>query len=417
MRVTAATLLAVVGLALGAAPAALAQGDSAAGSLTRSLNAGMRQAGGYSGAEVVDLSVGRRLYAHNADVPRLPASVEKLYTTSTALARFGPGGRLSTTVLGTGHRAGAAYDGTLYLRGGGDPTFGSAAFDRRSYGTGATVQQLASALARQGIHAVNGSIVADATWFDGDRGTPATDNQPSIDVEGALSGLDFNRGWADSDGAAYDAHPALVAGLQLAAALGAAGVRLSAHVRVRAGRTPSSAAPLASAPSPTMARLISLTNTPSDNFFAETLLKDIGARYGAGGSTAAGAAVVRSQMASSFHIHPSMNDGSGLSRSDRTTPDQVVSLLDQQAENSPFTNSLAIAGETGTLVDEMRGTVAQGHCRGKTGSLHDVSNVVGYCVARDGHTLAYAVMMNGVTPDYAHPIQDRMVEAVAGYDG
>ena len=76
-----------------------------------------------------------------------------------------------------------------------------------------------------------------------------------------------------------------------------------------------------------------------------------------------------------------------------------------------------MAGESGTLVDEMRGTYAQGRCRGKTGTLHDVSNVVGYCQARNGDTLTYAFMMNGIYPDYAHPIQDQMEVAVAKYDG
>ncbi len=64
----------------------------------------------------------------------------------------------------------------------------------------------------------------------------------------------------------------------------------------------------------------------------------------------------------------------------------------------------------------MRGTYAQGRCRGKTGTLHDVSNVVGYCQARDGNTLAYAFLMNGIYPDYAHPIQDQMQVALAQYN-
>jgi D-alanyl-D-alanine carboxypeptidase/D-alanyl-D-alanine-endopeptidase (penicillin-binding protein 4) len=94
-----------------------------------------------------------------------------------------------------------------------------------------------------------------------------------------------------------------------------------------------------------------------------------------------------------------------------------VTLLKQMAGNPAFTNSLAVAGETGTLQYEMQGTYAQGRCRGKTGTLHDVSNVVGYCRAADGHTLAYAFLMNGIYPDYAHPIQDQMQVAVARYDG
>ena len=68
---------------------------------------------------------------------RLPASVEKLYTTSTALLRFGPTATLSTTVWGQGSLSPTGiWTGTLYLKGGGDPTFGSANFAQRLRGRG-----------------------------------------------------------------------------------------------------------------------------------------------------------------------------------------------------------------------------------------------------------------------------------------
>jgi serine-type D-Ala-D-Ala carboxypeptidase/endopeptidase (penicillin-binding protein 4) len=387
-------------------------------SLDGSLNLGMRQAGRFSGAYVVDLTANRTLYAKNANTVRLPASVEKLYTTTTALQRFGPDATLTTSLLGSGTQAGGTFTGTLYLRGGGDPTFGSSSFDSANYGTGATVQQLVSALETStGITVLKGNVVADETMFDSDRGTPATGNKPSIDTEGDLSALAFNRGWANSTGTVYFKHPAVEAGQQLVAALKAGGVKVPRHVKITAGRTPTSATTLAGVHSPSLATLVSLTNTPSDNFFAETLVKDLGARFGSAGTTAAGAAVVRAQMASSFDIHPRLNDGSGLSRSDLTTPLQVVTLLRGMATDGTFVASLAVAGETGTLEHEMRGTYAQGRCRGKTGTLHDASNVVGYCRAQDGHTLAYALMMNGIVPDYAHPIQDRMQVALAKYSG
>jgi D-alanyl-D-alanine carboxypeptidase/D-alanyl-D-alanine-endopeptidase (penicillin-binding protein 4) len=387
-------------------------------SLDGGLNLGMRQAGRFSGAYVLDLTANRTLYSKNANTSRLPASVEKLYTTTTVLKRFGPNATLTTSVLGRGSQTGGTFTGTLYLRGGGDPTFGSSSFDLASYGTGATIQQLVSTLQTEtGITALNGNVVSDETLFDSDRGTPATGNQPSIDTEGELSALAFNRGWATSIGTVYVKHPAVQAGQQLVAALKAAGIRVPRHVKITAGRTPHSATTLASVQSPPMATLVALTNSPSDNFFAETLVKDLGARFGSSGTTAAGAGVVRAQMAQSFDIQPRLNDGSGLSRSDLTTPLQVVTLLRGMASNSQFTSSLAVAGETGTLQHEMRGTYAQGRCRGKTGTLHDVSNVVGYCRAKDGHTLAFALMMNGIVPDYAHPIQNRMTVALATYTG
>jgi serine-type D-Ala-D-Ala carboxypeptidase/endopeptidase (penicillin-binding protein 4) len=432
MRPRLTTLIAVLTLTLATAPAALAGGGGSGSlsppggttatgpaehALVKSLAVGMRQAGVYSGADVVDLTTGATLYSHNASTPRLPASVQKLYTTTTALSLYGAGARLKTSVLAVGSTNGGTFTGTLYLRGGGDPTFGSASFDQSSYGTGSSVQQLATNLRGAGINRISGRIVADGSWFDSDKGTPATGNQPSIDVEGELAGLDYNRGWANSSGTVFYPNPVLEAGLQLRAALRADGIKLARGLPVSTGTTPGAATTLTSVSSPTIAKLIDLTNTPSDNFFAETLLKDLGAKFGSGGTTPAGAAVVRTQVASSFGVHPRFDDGSGLSRYDRTTPAQVIALLRTMADNAAFTSSLAIAGETGTLADEMNDTYAQGRCRGKTGTLHDASNVVGYCTARNGHTIAYALLMNGIVPDYAHPIQDRMQVAIARYDG
>ena len=163
--------------------------------------------------------------------------------------------------------------------------------------------------------------------------------------------------------------------------------------------------------------MIQLTNTPSDNFFAEMLLKGLGARFSGHGTTAAGAAVVRADLAAGFGIRPQLYDGSGLSRSDHTSPLQVVTLLKGMATNSAFVQSLAIAGETGTLQDEMNETRAQSRCRGKTGTLHDVASLVGYCQARDGHTLAFAFLMNFVDPNFGHDTEANMAVGVANYNG
>ncbi|MEO6859480.1 MAG: D-alanyl-D-alanine carboxypeptidase [Solirubrobacteraceae bacterium] len=408
----------LLGLASDPAVAARHAAAAASRSLDGALALGMSQAGRASGGYVEDLSTGATLYANRSRVGRLPASVEKLYTTSTALLRFGPVATLSTQVLATGGLQGSTFVGTLYLRGGGDPTFGSAGFVRTEYGVGATVQQLVANLVKAtGMDAFQGSVVADESMLDSLRGTPATGYGPSIDVEGELSALAFNRGWADAYGYVYYKHPAVEAGQQLVAALKAAGVHVPDTTRTRAGDTPSGAAPLAAVLSPRMAKLVSLTNTPSDNFFAETLIKDLGAKFGDAGTTAAGAGVVRSTIAEKFGLHPRFNDGSGLSRYDRTSPFDVVSLLRQQANNPEFVGSLAVAGRTGTLKHELRRTFARGRCRGKTGTLTDASNLAGYCHARDGHTLAFAFLMNKINPDYAHPIQNRMVVAVARYDG
>ncbi|HEV3055809.1 MAG TPA: D-alanyl-D-alanine carboxypeptidase/D-alanyl-D-alanine-endopeptidase [Solirubrobacteraceae bacterium] len=387
--------------------------------LTRALNSGITAAGRSSGADVVDLTTGQQLYSYKSTVGRLPASVEKLYTTATALIRFGPDGTFQTRVYATGALdSTGTWHGTLYLRGGGDPTFGARGFDRYYYGAGATMQRLVANLLRTTpIKALVGQIVGDEHYFDSVRGTVATSYAPSGFLEGLLSGLAYDRGFTNVTESTFQSRPALFAAQQFAAALRAAHVRIAKSTRISAGATPAGAASLTSVHSPRMATLLRLTNTPSDNFFAEMLIKDIGAQFGSGGTTAAGAAVVRAQVASSFGVDPRLDDGSGLSYNDSTSPQQVVTLLSKMHNNTVFYNSLAIAGETGTLANEMNGTVAEGRCHGKTGTLQAVSNLVGYCTARDGHTLAFAFLMNAIDPNSAHPIQDRMAVALANYDG
>ena len=309
----------------------------------------------------------------------------------------------------------------MYLKGAGDPTFGSVAYDRSAYGarTGATLQRLVANLLRTNhITAIEGAIVGDESTLDSHRGTIATGFAFSPYVEGELSGLVYDRGFADASGSSIQNRPALFATQQFVAALRAAGVQIPKGTRVYTHVTPAAAQQLATVNSPRMATLIQMTNTPSDNFFAEMLLKDLGARFGGSGSSAAGAAVVRSQLATTFGINPRIDDGSGLSRGDWTSPRDVVTVLAGLSSDPAFTNSLSVAGETGTLASGLQGTYAQGRCRGKSGTLHDVANLVGLCTAQDGHTLAFAFLLNSLSdPAAGHAIEDNMAVAVAKYNG
>jgi D-alanyl-D-alanine carboxypeptidase/D-alanyl-D-alanine-endopeptidase (penicillin-binding protein 4) len=385
------------------------------------LSADLRRAGGVGGALVVDTNTGETLFSASAHAERIPASVQKLYTTSTALLELGPTATLSTTVLGVGALdPRGVWRGTLYLRGGGDPTFGSAGFDSASYGrgVGATVQRLASSIRRAGIRAVRGAIIGDESYLDSVRGTPATGMAPDLEVEGELSALAFNDGFLSRAATNLQPRPALFATRQFVAALRGAGVRVPASIKIFTGRTPATAKQLAMVSSPPLSTLLHLTNATSDNFFAELLLKDLGARFGAGGTTADGSAVVAGFIRQRFGIDPRFNDGSGLSRYDLSSPLEVVSLLEQMQSNSTFVNSLAIAGVSGTMQQEMLGTRAVGNCRGKTGTLNDVANLVGYCTDRNGDTLAFAFMLNSIASSYkGHLMEDHMGVALANYAG
>jgi D-alanyl-D-alanine carboxypeptidase/D-alanyl-D-alanine-endopeptidase (penicillin-binding protein 4) len=374
-------------------------------------------AGPSSGAYVYDLTAKEALFSERATVLRPPASVEKLYTAVTALEQMGPSARLSTTVLGTGHLApGGVWEGSLYLRGGGDPTFGSTSFIRAHYGgVGTSVSTLASELVRvDGIHRVTGSIEGDESYFDYLRGEPSSDYEPDPFLEGTLSGLAFNRG---ATGAERGPHaPAAYAAHELWATLRADGVTIQGPSG--AARTPAGATQLAQARSPTLDELLGLMLPPSDNFFAETLVKDLGAGFGGAGTTAAGASVVSSTIAALLGIHPHVVDGSGLSPADRTSPYQVADLLVELAPTplgAVLRGDLAIAGETGTLAGRMRDTGASGRCEGKTGTLTGVSNLVGYCQSADRHLLAFAIFTDAIATEAAHTFQDHMAITVADY--
>jgi serine-type D-Ala-D-Ala carboxypeptidase/endopeptidase (penicillin-binding protein 4) len=374
-------------------------------------------AGRHDGAYVYDLTAKQALFSERDTTLRPPASVEKLYTATTALTEMGPTARLSTTVYGVGHLApGGIWEGNLYLRGGGDPTFGSSSFITSHYdGIGTSVSTLVTQLVRtDGIHRITGSIEGDESYFDSYRGEPSSDYAPDPFLEGTLSALAFNRGASGEERGAHA--PAAYAARELWAALKSDGVAI--HGRSGAATTPAGAVQLAQAQSPTVAQLLGLMLPPSDNFFAETLVKDLGASYGGAGTTAAGAAVVSKTIAALLAIHPIVVDGSGLSEEDRTSPYQVTDLLVELAGTPTGTvlrESLAIAGRTGTLELRMRHTAAAGRCEGKTGTLTGVSNLVGYCQAADGHLLAFAIFTDGIATETAHTFQDHMTITLADY--
>jgi serine-type D-Ala-D-Ala carboxypeptidase/endopeptidase (penicillin-binding protein 4) len=366
----------------------------------------MGQAGAASGAVVVDLGSSAQLYASRADARRPPASVEKLYTSAAALLRLGPDARLATQLLADPAVAVAddgVLEGDLYLRGAGDPTFGTAQ---------------ATALARQivaqtGLARVTGRLVGDETAFDRRRG-PGSPG-PSAYV-GPLSALAYNRGLTGLRSPFFQVSPGLFATQAIERALRREGVAFGAKAGL--GRAPADGAPLAALPSPTIADVIGRMNRPSDNFYAETLIKVLGARFGGRGSTSAGARVIRSTLGR-LGIAPTVHDGSGLSRTDRTSPQQLVTLLRAMAadpvDGPPFEASLPVAGRTGTLTGRMRGTAAQDRCRAKTGTLSDVSALAGYCDAPGGRKLAFAILMNRVNTFGARRLQDRMAAALARY--
>jgi D-alanyl-D-alanine carboxypeptidase/D-alanyl-D-alanine-endopeptidase (penicillin-binding protein 4) len=366
---------------------------------------------------VVDAETGKTVCARAPGAARPLASNMKLFTTSTALSRFGPEYRIATELLGDGAVDGrGVLHGSLYLRGAGDPALGEPAFyDRFLGGVGTNVFDLAEGLREAGVKTVTGRLYADDSVFDRLRGV-ADSGYATSPYIGPLSGLDFDSGYRDAGASGFSSEPAKEAAAALAASLRSSGISIRGEV-ARA-MTPAGATTLAAVRSPTMAQLVQTTDVYSDNFFAEMLIKLLGAHFGGAGTTSAGAGVVeRFARAEGTGVHAV--DGSGLTRSNRASPRQVVRLLLAMRSGpigEQFVGDLALTGHTGTVADRTQGTAAYGRCRTKTGTLTGVSNLSGFCFNRDGRTMAFSILMGSVADlGLAHYEQDLIAAAVASY--
>jgi PBP4 family serine-type D-alanyl-D-alanine carboxypeptidase len=155
----------------------------------------------------------------------------------------------------------------------------------------------------------------------------------------------------------------------------------------------------------------------SDNFYAEMLLKEIGAVQGTGGSATAGLAVSRRLLAAAGVQLAGVRtvDGSGLSRLDRWTPAGIASLLQtmwQDPDLRPYlVAALPLAGETGTLDHRMRTGPARGLVRAKTGTTDNASSLSGFV----GERYAFSILENGspVRVLNAEASQNRFAQVLA----
>ena len=374
--------------------------------------------GSASGLLVVDAESGEVICAQAADTPRPLASNTKLFTTAAALSLLGPETRIPTKVMTDGTvDAGGVLHGSLYLQGGGDPTLGTPAFyDSYLAGLGTNIFALVPQLKRAGIKQVTGRLYGDDTIFDRKRGVLDSGYATSQYI-GPLSGLDFNSGFAGNTSSShFSSEPAKLATQTLDNSMRHSGIRISSTVAL--GKTPAAAKSVAVVRSRPLTEIVNTTDVYSDNFFAEMLLKLLGARIGAAGTTAAGTTVVEdfaAELGSEIH----QVDGSGLTRSNEASPQEVVDLLlgmRKTEVGDEFIQDLALSGHEGTTAGRMKGTAAYGRCRLKTGTLTGVSNLSGYCFNKSGRVMAFSTLMGSVgSTEYAHIEQDRIAGAVAGY--
>jgi len=355
----------------------------------------------HTSALAVDLTTGRQLYARNLHLALIPASNEKLAVTYASLLALGPSFRFSTDVLGEGELEGTLWRGDVVLKGYGDPTLSTL-----------DLLSLASQLRSQGIRRITGHVVGDESFFDAKRMAPGWKSYFFLNESPALSALTVDRGRYQGRATRQ---PALAAALSFRAALLRAGISVAG--RALTGSADSAAVPLATIQSVPLAGVLRFMDHESDNFTAELLLKQLGAGIGLQGTTAAGAQAVL-QLLEEQQIPLTgvrIVDGSGLSRLDRLTTEAVVAMLRSSWLDEDLRelllDALPVAGRNGTLDSRMRGTVAAGRVRAKTGTLNDASALSGYVRRR----YAFSVIQNGpgMSVYWARKAQDQFATILA----
>jgi D-alanyl-D-alanine carboxypeptidase/D-alanyl-D-alanine-endopeptidase (penicillin-binding protein 4) len=393
--------LAVAIVAMCLVPAAQAGSrDAFQSQLSRALHA-KHVSPSRTGAIVLDLQTGETLFAQNSRLALRPASNEKLATMFATLTALGPSFRIETDVLGDGQLSGTTWLGDLVLKGYGDPALSAAQLNK-----------LAREVVADGIEHVSGRILGDESWFDTRRTGLGWKPDFYLHESPALSALIVNRGWT---GRYETARPALMAAELFRSDLRHAGVTIAGGSGL--GLASAQAIQLADVESAPLSALVRHMDVYSDNFYAEMLLKEVGAVQGSGGSAAEGVTVERGLLTAAgvplWGVR--MVDGSGLSLLDRWTPLGLSTLLrtmwDDPTLRPYVLAALPIAGETGTLEHRMRSGPAHGLVRAKTGTTDNSSALSGFV----GDRYAFSIVENGfpVRALSAEESQNRFAQVLA----
>lgn len=425
---------------------------------------------------------GGEVLARRADDLFVLASNTKLFTTVAALDTFGPGHLLETRLLVRGDVGGdGALHGDLAVVGGGDPTLSwrlSADGDPLRLFEG-----WAQALRRRGVRRVEGDLFLDhgrfraplthpqwdpdkaLKWYQapvaalsfhenvvkvravpGERaGEPARlgaePDLPEFPVHGSVRTAGTWRGnhllIRSEGGGALAVHggvyhrvdevvrpvavddPVAFFGAALLHTLEGEGVAVDGRPRPRAS-LPGLAWETAAVHRTPLLDVLETTNHESQNLFAESLVKLVGAERCGAGSWERGVRAVE-EVAAALGVDPAglhLADGSGLSRANRAAPRQVTAFLAAMTEHphaAAWVATLPAGAEVATSLEERFDEAAyRGRVRAKTGTLSAVSTLSGYARGRSGRLYAFSVLTEGVVA-HGRRVQDRLVRALADH--
>ncbi|HKY34493.1 MAG TPA: D-alanyl-D-alanine carboxypeptidase/D-alanyl-D-alanine-endopeptidase [Polyangiaceae bacterium] len=406
-----------------------------------------------------DLGSGRELLADGAELSLNPASNQKLLTAAVALSVLGQDYRFHVGVLGK------IEDGVaqrLVIRGNGDPTF--------SY---EDLRGFSERLVALGLKRVAGDILVDQSAFDDQYTPPAFDQQPAewatfrapvsavaldrnsttlhvfptkpgqaarlefeppgyvsvlqgevrtergkkrdhvgltMKPQGTQLGAHASGGVPEGDKVIHLSrridNPEIYAGAVLKRTLLDAGVAVQGDVK-KGGED--ERVELVGRDSENLSELMGQLGKASDNFYAETLFKAIGARVKGQPGSAEKASLAITEWLKSRQLEGDglkVGNGSGLYDANRVSARTLTRLL-ESAYLDPlisraFQDQLAVGGLDGTLRTRFFALTNRRSVHAKTGTLREVVALSGYVFGPDQQTgVSFSILVTGISGQHA----------------
>jgi D-alanyl-D-alanine carboxypeptidase/D-alanyl-D-alanine-endopeptidase (penicillin-binding protein 4) len=178
--------------------------------------------------------------------------------------------------------------------------------------------------------------------------------------------------------------------------------------------------------SPRLPEILKAVNKTSHNFFADQLLKTLGAVKKDRGNFEAGAEAVREWLQSIDAPDTenfTMLDGSGLAHRNLVQPAQACAVLramhHHPAWRGPFWDSIAIAGVDGDMNYRMKEPPLKKNLRAKTGYIGQVRSLSGRVFDAGGEPLFFSMIVNHHTHSISEADQliNQACEALGKYSG
>jgi len=364
------------------------------------------------------------------DLPMIPASNQKLVTSTAMLMERGPDFRFTTRALAPGGIVDGVVAGDLYLFGEGDPLLSTpdylASFEEQPQ-IHTPITDLAQTLVDQGLVRVDGAIVGVETRYDQQRYVETWDPRfIEQQQSGPLSALMINDGFVEFPPVDQPealpvpaGDPAAHAATVFGGLLQARGVAIGAGARsLGPDEGLGELVEVATIVSPPLSEVLTQLNTQSDNTTAELIVKELGiARSGVGSTLEGTNAIVEILAEGGLNIlELPPRDGSGIDEGNRLSCDQILTVLDFSGRDSVIGNSLAVAGQTGSLRKRYEDSIVDGRMRAKTGTLNSSTALSGFVDTEGGRELTFTYVAN---PDLVTiellQVQDSLGLALASY--